>query len=191
MFSEIEQENIINEFLNTIYVNDMCKIMKNKIKNCPCKLEDDKVELSKLNLPHNIINNICKFNYNECQDCKGLRKLPQIVERENKSKAIDKLTFMFSKCYFFPDVKDLRNEFNFSVRKISCLKQIYQKIKNNNIDMVFEIVKCEKNNLDKTIAHFNKVIKFMYDNAEHCRHYRCSFVECPVFKIPSDYFVEA
>ena len=101
MFSEIEQEEIINEFLNTIYVNDMCKIMDTKIRNCPCKLEDEKVELCKLNLPHNIINNICKLNYYECQDCQYLRRLPKIVERENKSKAIDGLTFMFVKCHFF------------------------------------------------------------------------------------------
>ena len=192
MFSEIEQEEIINEFLNAIYVNDMCKLMKTKIKDCPCKLEDVKIELSRLNLPNNIISNICKFNYDECYDCKYLRNLPKIVARENKSKAIDGLTFMFARCHFFPDVKDLRNEFNFSVRRIQCLKQIYQKIKNNNIDMVIEIIKLEKFNLNKTIADFNKVIKYMYDNEEHCKYSCCSpFIECPVFKIPSHYFVEA
>ena len=32
MFSEIEQEEIINEFLNVIYVNDMIKIMNTQIQ---------------------------------------------------------------------------------------------------------------------------------------------------------------
>ena len=95
MFSEIEQEEIINRFLDNIYVNDMYKIMKNKITICPCKLEDEKIELSKLNLPNTIINTICKFNYNECQDCKCLREMPKIIEREGRCKAIDGLTFMF------------------------------------------------------------------------------------------------
>ena len=31
MFSEIEQEEIINRFLDNIYVNDMFKIMKMKL----------------------------------------------------------------------------------------------------------------------------------------------------------------
>ena len=190
MFTEIEQEEIINEFLSTIYVNDMCKIMNNKIVNCPCKLEDVKVELCKLNLSNNIINNICKFTYSECEDCKTLGKLPELVERKNKSKAIDKLTFMFSHCYFFPDLKDLRDEFNFSVRNISCLKQMYRKIKNNDIGYLIEIVKCEKYNLDRTIDDLNKVFKYMFDNKNHCRHYGCSFLECPVFKLPSDYPIE-
>ena len=42
MFSGIAQEEIINEFLNVIYVNDnMIKIMDTQIKNCPSKLEDE------------------------------------------------------------------------------------------------------------------------------------------------------
>jgi hypothetical protein len=116
------------------------------------------VELSKLNLPHNIIHNICKFNYNECNECQYLRRLPKIVERENKCKAIDGLTFMFVKCHFFPDKIVLKNEFNFSFRKIDCLRQMYQKIGNNNIDMVISIIELEKYNQDRTIADFNKVI---------------------------------
>ena len=185
MFSEIEQEHIINELLNTIYVSDMCKIMKTKIKNCPCKLEDNKVELCKLNLPHNIINDICKFSYQECEDCQYLRRLPKIVERKNKCKAIDGLTYLFVKCNFFPDKKVLREEFNFSFKRIDCLKQIYRRIGNNDVDMVIGIIKLEKFNLDRTIADFNKVIQYMYDNKRHRKHLCCNqFVECPVFKIP-------
>ena len=86
MFSEIDQEEIINRFLDNIYVNDTFKIMKNDTLECPCKMEDEKVELAKLNLPNNLINNICKFNYQKCQDCKYLWELPKIVERKDKCK---------------------------------------------------------------------------------------------------------
>ena len=41
----------------------MLKIMENKIENSSCKLVDEAVELSKLNLPTPIIQNICEFNY--------------------------------------------------------------------------------------------------------------------------------
>ena len=71
---------------------------------------------------------------------------------------------MFVKCHFFPDKKVLREEFNFSFKRIDCLKQIYRRIGNNDVDMVIEISKLEKFNLDKTIADFNKVIKYMYDD---------------------------
>ena len=184
MFSEKEQENIINEFLNNIYVNDMYKIKKTKIINCPCKLEDKKAELCKLNLPQNIINDICNFSYQEHEDCQRLRRLPEIVERKNKCKAIDALTCLFVKCHFFPEKNVLKNEFNFSIRRIDCLKQIYRKIGNNGVDMVIEIIKLEKFNLDRTIADFNKVIKYMCDDKSFRKHCCVNqFVECPVFRI--------
>ena len=116
MFSEIEQEEIINRFLDNIYVNDMFKIMKTKITTCPCKLEDEKVELSKFKLPNALINNICEFNYEECQDCKYLREMPKTVEREGRSKAIDGLTFMFVKCHFFPDKEVSKKSSNFHIK---------------------------------------------------------------------------
>ena len=67
VFTEIEQEEIMNEFLNKIYTNDMLNIFDKRVADCYCKLNDEKVELSKLNLSSNIINNMCKFNYEECE----------------------------------------------------------------------------------------------------------------------------
>ena len=91
---------------------------------------------------------------------------------------------------FFPDKIVLKNEFNFSFRKIDCLRQMYQKIGNNNIDMVISIIELEKYNQDRTIADFNKVLKYIYDKKKHRNHICCNqFVECPVFKIPSDYLI--
>ena len=58
VFTEIEQEEIMNEFLNKIYTNDMLNIFDKHVADCYCKLNDEKVELSKLNLSSNIINNI-------------------------------------------------------------------------------------------------------------------------------------
>ena len=185
MFSEIEQEEIINRFLDNIYVNDMFKIMKNETLKCLCKMEDEKVELAKLNLPHNLINNICKFNYQKCQDCKYLWELPKIIERKDKCKAIDGLTFMFVNCHFFPKEEVLREEFIFSVKKNSCLKQTYRRIGNNDIDMIISIIMMERFNQDRTIADLNKIFKYINANKQYRKHLWCSqFVECPVFRIP-------
>ena len=97
---------------------------------------------------------------------------------------------MFVKCHFFPDKIVLKNEFNFSFTKKNCLRQIYQKIGNNNIHIIISIIKLEKYNQDRTIADFNKVLKYIYDKKKHRKHTCCNqFVECPVFKIPSDYLI--
>ena len=185
MFSEIEQEEIINRFLDNIYVNDMFKIMKNKTLNCPCKMEDEKVELAKLNLPNNIINCICKFAYQECNNCKYLGGLPKVFEKQRREcKAIDGLSFMFAKCHSFPKREVLSKEFQFSKRRYDCLKGIFQSIGYNDFDGVLFNLEDERKQ-DKTINDLNKVFKFIYDSKRYKKRLCCShFVECPVFRIP-------
>ena len=34
--------------------------------------------------------------------------------------------------------------------------------------MIMELIKLEKYNQDKTVADLDTVLKFMYDNKEHC-----------------------
>ena len=59
-------------------------------------MQDHKGELAKSKLPNTIINNICKYHDEECQDCKTLRRLPKINEREKiQVKKIAGLTFLF------------------------------------------------------------------------------------------------
>ena len=87
MFSEIEQEEIINEFLNTIEINDIIRSIHSNIQKCKkCKFNNVNIQLYKTHLPQNIVKNICKYNYVECQKCKMLKNLKEYVN-ENTVKS--------------------------------------------------------------------------------------------------------
>ena len=77
MFSEQEQEEIINQFLDVIKVNYIAN-SELKRKNCKCndfKKHDRYCVLNQMPLPENILNNIYGFTYS-CYDCEK-RKLKQ------------------------------------------------------------------------------------------------------------------
>ena len=77
MFSEQEQEEIINQFLDVI---EMKKIINNKVSMCTkCKFTPQHMNLYHLPLSENTVKNICKFNYKECETCTTLRQLKSNV----------------------------------------------------------------------------------------------------------------
>ena len=123
MFSEIEQEEIINEFLNQI---------NRKIGMCKeCKFNYNNIQLYKTKLSENIIKHICKYAYKECYKCKRLKQLNTFVNIDtcNKSKEFIKLTeiienekeedttvitnnikyYYFTKLYKFPTFKFIKS----------------------------------------------------------------------------------
>ena len=95
MFSEIEQEEIIIEFLNKINMNDTIRMINRKIGMCKeCKFNYNNIQLYRTKLSENIIKHICKYNYKECYKCKRLKQLSTFVNIDtcNKSKEFIKLT---------------------------------------------------------------------------------------------------
>ena len=77
MFSQEEQEEIINKFLGVI---EMKEVINNKVSMCSkCKFNQQNMNLYKLDLPDNVIKNICKYNYEECKTCKTLKELKEHV----------------------------------------------------------------------------------------------------------------
>ena len=185
VFTEIEQEEIMNEFLNKIYTNDMLNIFDKHVADCYCKLNDEKVELSKLNLPSNIINNMCKFNYEECEGRKSARRRKMAVKNPERGTAINEYIYLFSRCHSFPDKQDLKVEFKFSFDKISILRNIYRGIYKNDVNRIAYCCEGTKFNYNNMIRDFNKVVKYIYDN-EYCRRcfaHNTEFVECPEFKL--------
>ena len=77
MLSQEEQEEIINTFLNVI---KMKTIIKDKVSICKsCKFNQQNMCLYKLNIPDNIVKNICKYNYKECEACKTLKEFKENV----------------------------------------------------------------------------------------------------------------
>ena len=77
MFSFDEQEEIISRFLDVI---EMKTIIKDKVGMCKkCKFNQQNMSLYKLNIPGNIVRNICKYNYEECEVCKTLKEFKENV----------------------------------------------------------------------------------------------------------------
>ena len=73
MFTEEEQEEIINEFENVIkmktYINE-------KVSMCrTCKFTEENLNLYNLPIPASATKTICKFNYKECETCATLKAL--------------------------------------------------------------------------------------------------------------------
>ena len=77
MFTEEEQEEIINEFVNVIkmktYINEKVSICRK------CKFTEENLNLYHLPIPESAIKTICKFNYNECETCTTLKTLKSHV----------------------------------------------------------------------------------------------------------------
>ena len=72
IFNHEEQKEIINKFLNVV---DMKTIIKDKVSICKsCKFNQQNMCLYKLNIPINIITNICKYCYEECGQRKETSK---------------------------------------------------------------------------------------------------------------------
>ena len=119
-------------------------------------MEDHKVELAKFILPNTIINNICKHHDEECQDCTTQRRLPKIMRCRIKVKEVDGFTFLFDPSHFFPEKEVLREDFNFSFRRIVCLRLLdkFTEIHNNNTNIV-ELILLENVNQDNKIDDLN------------------------------------
>ena len=75
MFSEIEQEEIINDFLRVIDINDNRKLIKANIETCKtCKISLSNSYLFKT-FPSEIAQNICQYSFRECEGCKNVKKI--------------------------------------------------------------------------------------------------------------------
>ena len=62
MFSEIEQDEIINKFLDTIEANNIILEYKNISKNSSSKFDNINIALKQSILPENVIDIIKRFN---------------------------------------------------------------------------------------------------------------------------------
>ena len=153
MFSEIEQEEIINEFLNQINMNDSKRTINRKIGMCKeCKFNYSNIQLYKNKLSENIIKHICKYNYKECYKCKRLKQLNTFVNIDtcNKSKELIKLTeiienekeedttvttdnikdYYFTKLYQFPTFKFIKSNLLKDVKeRHNYTRDIHNRIK--------------------------------------------------------------
>ena len=66
MLSEDEQEIIINEFLNMLSRTETAEYLNRCSKCQECKFTKQNMELYKLDLPTEVVKNICTMNYPSC-----------------------------------------------------------------------------------------------------------------------------
>ena len=86
MFSEQEQNEIIDEFLDVIKAKDYINNKRQKRRTCKCNLyknHDRYCVLNEFSLPENILKHIYNFTY-RCYDCEQ--------DEEKEEKMVDVLT---------------------------------------------------------------------------------------------------
>ena len=174
MFSEQEQEEIINQFLDVIKVQDYITNSKLVRKNCKCndyKQHDMYCVLSEFPLPENILSNIHNFAY-RCYHCDKKVKAEKVLKERIETNDlclynVDKLIFRV--CESFP-CYDI-------VQKI--IKNITPK-RHRKLERLFsQIMDCKDHNEIKTYIEyhlkldvatarrdFNKIIRRVFDEPD-------------------------
>ena len=105
-FTEIEQENIINEFLNTVKLKDFKLKLTDEKTRCKCKcykVHKNYSVLDKFQLPDNVISNIYTYAYN-CHKCKNktdtIERIDNLHTIDNEFKSeYEKLNLLVSEHY--------------------------------------------------------------------------------------------
>ena len=174
MFSEQEQEEIINQFLDVIKVQDYItnsKLQRKKGKCNDYKQHDMYCVLSELPLPENILSNIHNFTYSCCHCDKKEKAKEEQKERIETNDLflynVDKLFLSASESFPCYDI----------VQKI--IKNITPK-RHRKFERLFsQIMDCKDNNEIKTYIEyelkldvattrrdFNKIIRRVFDEPD-------------------------
>ena len=162
MFSEIEQEEIINKFLDDININETEKIIKKEI----AKHNYNPIELFHLNLPSESLKLINDYGKGGCKcgKCIYLNRVMFIHTDERYNDRI-KTHHFFSELYRFPEEDVLKRRFKLSKNKYWLFFNLFR-----DMDVRKDIVKqgisatYHRKNEDKVLKEFNEIIKFIYEN---------------------------
>ena len=171
MFSEQEQEEIINEFLDVIKVQDYITNSKLKRKNCKCndyKKHNRYCVLNQMPLPENILNNIYGFTY-RCYHCdKKVEAEEELKERIETNDLclynVDKLILSASESFPCYDIvqKIIKN---ITPRRHRRLERLFRQIMNGKDNSHIET--CIQYHLKLDVAttrrDFNKIIRRCFD----------------------------
>ena len=69
-FTKMEQDEIINTFLETIEANDILKEMKTRCSKCNCNYDHASIALKQSILPENVIEQIKSFKVENTEYCR-------------------------------------------------------------------------------------------------------------------------
>ena len=167
MFTQKEQDEIINNFLDVIKVRDYIRESRGKRDKCKCrdcKKHDHYCTLYELPLPENIINNIYGFTY-RCYDCEKRKdKEEELEERLEINDLclfdVDKLILSLERIFpLYDSVKHVIT--NITMKRYNMFKKLFN-------EMMFCRDKKEikewiqykmKYNINATAYDFNKIVR--------------------------------
>ena len=115
MFTEIEQEEITNKFLDDININETEKLIKKEI----AKHNYNPIELFHLNLPSNSLKLVNEYKIKcDCRTCNYLNRVMFVHTDERYNDRI-KTHHFFEEFYRFPKEDELKQHFKLSRNKYS------------------------------------------------------------------------
>ena len=155
--------------------NEINNYINKKCYDC-CHFKKENMELYKLNLPNDIVNNIIKYNYDEeeCDYCCIWRCnqrlfycLCQINIRKKRNVEEDVLAFIIVYHHYLPTLKDVKQVMRISEKKYDVLEKILWKLAHEDVEDVKENIKLyiesKKLNVKNTIRDLNIFVKMTYE----------------------------
>ena len=161
MFTEIEQEEIIDKFLDDININETKKIIKKEI----AKHSYNPIELFHLNLLSENLKLINEYKIKcDCRNCNYLNRVMFVHTDERYNDRVKQHHF-FKELYRFPKEDELKQHFKLSKNKYGMFSALF-----SGMDISKNIVRqsisanYHPKNIDKILKEFNRIIEFIYEN---------------------------
>ena len=166
--------------MNGIEIN---KYINKKCYDC-CHFKKENMELYKLNLPNEIVNNIINYSMGEedvCENCKTWRDNQAIIKcllrlKGRHSRNVEDDILIFLTVYKLPPyvyvkqflkISKKRYEMIYDTLRMLCYSQKKGEDIKEYIKFYIEI--CKKFNVKNTVRDINIIFKMMYDISEICQ----------------------
>ena len=137
----MEQDEIINKFLETIEANDILKEMKTRCSKCNCNFNHASIALKQSILPENIIEQIKSFKVedavygqNYCRECGDYMLETEIENLEDENRRINTLDIFFL-LYDIPNQKEIHKILNYNKNLSTPLFSLIDGIKEDVAEM--------------------------------------------------------
>ena len=131
----MEQDEIINKFLETIEANDILKEMKTRCSKCNCNFNHASIALKQSILPENIIEQIKSFKVEDAVcECGDYMLETEIENLEDENRRINTLDIFFL-LYDIPNQKEIHKIFNYNKNLSTPLFSLIDGIKEDVAEM--------------------------------------------------------
>ena len=161
--------------------SEINKYINKKCYDC-CHFKKEHMELYKLHLPNEIVNNIIKYNYDdECKYCFNWRCYQRMFYCECELNILNKrnveedvLAFITVYYRYLPPLKDVKQVMRLSEKRYEVLEKTLWKLAHEDVEDVKENIKLyiesKKLNVKNTIRDLNMFVKMTYEYNKNRPH---------------------